>query len=297
MESKKVKALLTAIEQGSLTAAAQELGYTQSGLTHMMNSLEEELGLSLLVRSKAGVHLSPSGQELLDKMRDFLQASDELERSAEKLRERSISILRLGAYSSIARQWLPTILANFRTDSPDTDVSITMSTINGTYELVKNDMLDCAIVSYQPALCQGLTWVSLRNDALVAILPGDYDGEEFSFPVEKFADHDFLMPANGFDLDIMPALNAPGHKVMPRIRYTNLDDDIVASMVEHKLGVSILSELVMQGIRDKVCALPLDPPAYRQLGIIINERHRNDRNIRRFINCARETIMAMYNEK
>ena len=41
MDSKKVHALLLAIEKGSLTSAAAELGYTQSGLTHMMNALEE----------------------------------------------------------------------------------------------------------------------------------------------------------------------------------------------------------------------------------------------------------------
>ena len=61
MDSKKVSALLTAIDRGSLTAAAAELGYTQSGLTHMMNSLEDELGVSLLIRSKGGVRLSPTG--------------------------------------------------------------------------------------------------------------------------------------------------------------------------------------------------------------------------------------------
>ena len=52
MDSKKIYALLAAIDCGSLTAAAEKLGYTQSGLTHMMNSLEIELGLNLLVRSE-----------------------------------------------------------------------------------------------------------------------------------------------------------------------------------------------------------------------------------------------------
>ena len=51
-DSKKIYALLAAIDCGSLTAAAEKLGYTQSGLTHMMNSLENELGLNLLVRSE-----------------------------------------------------------------------------------------------------------------------------------------------------------------------------------------------------------------------------------------------------
>ena len=74
MDSKKVHALLLAIERGSLTSAAAELGYTQSGLTHMMNSLEQELGLNLLVRSKNGVRLSPAGLALKSKMRAFLDA-------------------------------------------------------------------------------------------------------------------------------------------------------------------------------------------------------------------------------
>ena len=75
MDSKKVSALLTAIDRGSLTAAAAELGYTQSGLTHMMNSLEDELGVSLLIRSKGGVRLSPTGQELLPKLKGFADAA------------------------------------------------------------------------------------------------------------------------------------------------------------------------------------------------------------------------------
>lgn len=297
MDSKKIKALLTAIECGSLTAAAMELGYTQSGLTHMMNSLETELGVNLLVRSKTGVHFSPAGHALAGDMRRFLESSDALEHSAARLREQSVSTLRLGAYSSIARHWLPSILASFRRECPETEVTMTVGTINGIYELVKNDELDCAIVSRQTAMCQGLSWVPLRDDALVAILPADYRSHSYSFPVEEFEGKDFLMPANGFEMDILPSLNAPGHKASPRIRYTNLDDDIVASMVEHGLGVSVLSELVMQGIRDRVCALPLEPPAYRQLGIIINERLQNDRNIRRFVRCARETIAQMYNER
>lgn len=38
MESKKLEALLMAVDLGSFTKAAEVMGYTQSGLTHMMNS-------------------------------------------------------------------------------------------------------------------------------------------------------------------------------------------------------------------------------------------------------------------
>ena len=87
MDTKKTKALLLALERGSLTAAAEELGYTQSGLTHMMNSLEDELGIRLLVRSKGGVKLSPAGEILLPRLRELTACAEELEREIEVLRE------------------------------------------------------------------------------------------------------------------------------------------------------------------------------------------------------------------
>lgn len=294
MDSKKVTALLTAIECGSLTAAAEKLGYTQSGLTHMMNALENELGLNLLVRSKSGVHLSPAGQELLPAMRDFSSASDALEQAAERMRQHSFTTLRLGAYTSVARQWLPAILAAYRDICPDTDVAISMGDSVGTYEAVRNDKLDCAVVSYQPHLCQGLSWTHLRDDELVAILPAGSVGDNGSYRVESFSGQSFLMPSSGFDLDIMPAFSVHGHKASPVIKNTNMDDPSIVSMVEHRLGVSILSKLVMQSISGNVSVMPLNPPAYRKLGIITNSRRFNEKNVRRFIRCAQSTLERMY---
>ena len=61
MDAKKLAALAAAVDQGSFTRAAEQLGYTQSGLTHMMNSLEREIGFSVLLRDRRGVRLTPAG--------------------------------------------------------------------------------------------------------------------------------------------------------------------------------------------------------------------------------------------
>ena len=210
MDSKKVHALLLAVERGSLTSAAAELGYTQSGLTHMMNALEEEVGLNLLVRSKNGVCLSPAGQALRPAMQAFLDASLDLEEEAAHLRQRSSSTLRLGSYSSIASTWLPAIVASFRKVDPNTDVIIDVGGIPDIYEKLKNDQLDCAFV-----------------------------------PISDFSEQEFLMPSDGFDIDILPLFSRHLGKELPRIRYTNLSDSAIVSMVEHNLGISLLSELIM----------------------------------------------------
>lgn len=62
MESKKLEALLMAVDLGSFTKAAEVMGYTQSGLTHMMNSLEREVGFTLLERGRGGVRLTRDGR-------------------------------------------------------------------------------------------------------------------------------------------------------------------------------------------------------------------------------------------
>lgn len=75
MESKKLEALLMAVDLGSFTKAAEVMGYTQSGLTHMMNSLEREVGFTLLERGRGGVRLTKDGERVAPAIREFLQAN------------------------------------------------------------------------------------------------------------------------------------------------------------------------------------------------------------------------------
>ena len=294
MDTKKMDAFLLAVERGSLTAAAEEMGYTQSGLTNMMNSLESELGLNLLVRSKSGVRLTPAGETLLPYMRSLQAENRRLHQAVDALQRRGTDTLRLGAYTSVARQWLPAVLAEFRKECPDTDVPMQVGGIPDIYDKLRGDELDCAIVSYNEAHCQGLHYVPLQDDPLVAILPGAYKPSAQAFPVAGFVGQEFLMPSAGFEADITPIFGQSVNKVAARVRYTNLDDAAIVSMVEHKLGVSILSELVVRDMPYNVRVLPLDPPACRHLGIAMAERRQNDRNIARFVHCARQVIQDMY---
>jgi DNA-binding transcriptional LysR family regulator len=102
------------------------------------------------------------------------------------------------------------------------------------------------------------------------------------------------MPSGGFDMDILPALNGGGHESGAILRYTNLDDAAILSMVSHDLGYSILSELVVQGAAENVRILRLSPPTFRELGIIISPDWETDANLKTFVTCARETVEKMY---
>ena len=78
--------------------------------------------------------------------------------------------------------------------------------------------------------------------------------------------------------------------VSPIIHHTNMDDASIVSMVEHGLGMSILSKLVMYDMKFNVRALPLNPRSFRSLGLICSERRAGDRNIRRLLGCINTVI-------
>ena len=65
MANQKYDAFLTVARLGSFKAAAEELGYTQAGISYLVNALEKELGLTLFLREYGGVHLTTEGREVL----------------------------------------------------------------------------------------------------------------------------------------------------------------------------------------------------------------------------------------
>ena len=290
MDARKWEALLVSAREGSFTRAAQELGVTQSGLTHMMNALEQEVGVPLLERGHYGTRLTEQGQALEEAARAFVEAGKVLEQQAENLRCREDRSIRVGAYSSMALHWLPSILQQFRQSCPDVRVDVEMGGIEELYGHVRSGEMDLAFVSRQDDLRS--EFYPLKEDVLVAILPPEeqYEGWE-KFPVTAFEDREFLMPSLGFTRDIMPMFRR--HQVRPRIRRTTVDDPVVISMVAHGLGVSIMTELIMTGRPKTVKVLPIDPRAFRELGIIVRSRKELKPAAQDLIRCARETVAAM----
>ena len=74
----KLRALMSAVENGSFKAAAESLGCTQSAVSHSLDTLERELGFPLLKRGRAGVTLTDEGERLLPAVRSFLGAAEQL---------------------------------------------------------------------------------------------------------------------------------------------------------------------------------------------------------------------------
>ena len=73
MDTKKYEVLEETVELSSLTKAAQELGLTQSGVSHMLAAIEAELQLPLLKRTRTGARLTPEGEQMMPYIHEIVR--------------------------------------------------------------------------------------------------------------------------------------------------------------------------------------------------------------------------------
>ena len=71
MNATKYQIFLKTVECGSFTKAAADLNFSQSGISHAISSLEEELGVTLLSRNRGGVTLTGDGRALLPQIQQL----------------------------------------------------------------------------------------------------------------------------------------------------------------------------------------------------------------------------------
>ena len=275
MDSKKFEILMTAVNLGSFSKAAEVVGYTQSGLTHLMNGLEREIGMKLIQRDHSGVTLTEAGQALLPAIREYLSATAKLENQ-------------IAAYASLAMHWMPEILYRFRRVCPDIDVDLRMVDHElEPFELLEEGRTDVIFAARQSHI--NCDWTPLYSDAMYAILPEDYPiGDRKTFPIEEFDGKEFLMPYGRFDIDVNAALSPKG--VKPIIRPCYVDDETVIRMVSKGLGITMMTEIMMRGRTHGVKTLPVSPQAGRELGMGMHLQKNTPAEILRLRDCVLEFI-------
>ena len=288
MDSKKLEILMTAADLGSFSKASEVVGYTQSGLTHMMDALEREIGFPLLQRNHSGIQLTQQGMQLMPAIREFLQANANLENQIREIARQKEEVIRIAAYASIAMYWMPEILYRFRRLCPEVRVDLRMvDHALEPFELLERGQTDVIFASRQNySSCE---WIPLYHEKMYAILPKDYplNGRE-EFPLEEFAGKEFLMPYGRFDMDVRAALEPVGVKLDAKL--SKVDDETVIRMVGRGLGVSMMTELMIRGRTDDVICVPVVPAAIRELGMGTHIRKKETESVRKLKSCILQFI-------
>ena len=264
MNIKKYEAFVRAVELGSLSKASEELEYTQSGISHMMQSLEDEVGFPLMIRTSSGIFPNSEGEMLLPIIRQLLNTNESLEQSIAKIKGADTGHIRIASFSSMAIYWLPNIISAFQKDYPNVEIQIIEGGADRIDAMMDNHEADMCL--YTGGENRPFDWLPLCRDELLALLPPGHPlTERDAVPIEAFQNEQFIMPLAGYDYEVHHVLDRLEH--YPHIRFSACNDYAIISLVTAGLGVSILPELLLRNYQNDAVAMPLDPPQYRILGM------------------------------
>lgn len=264
MNIKKYEAFVRAVELGSLSKASEELGYTQSGISHMMQSLEDEVGFPLMIRTSSGIIPNSEGEMLLPIIRQLLNTNESLEQNIAKIKGADIGHIRIASFSSVAIYWLPNIISAFQKDYPNVEIQIIEGGADRIDAMMDNHEADMCL--YTGGENRPFDWLPLCRDEMLALLPPGHPlTERDAVPIEAFENEQFIMPLAGYDYEVHHVLDRLEH--YPHIRFSACNDYAIISLVTAGLGVSILPELLLRNYRNDAVAMPMDPPQYRILGM------------------------------
>jgi len=286
---KMIKVFLTSIDCGSFTRAGEILGYTQSNLTQMMKSFEDELGIPLLIKTKKGVEPTTEAKQLLPSMRAMVAQEERFLQEADEIRGIRRGSIHIGSYVSTSSTWLPQVIEHYQNEYPEVEFNIVES---GQEEMLRGLLagdLDLALMSEPETKIGSIDFIPVLEDPMVVVFPHDHDLADYDYvPLDKLQYYPLIMTYREYDTDANKILLDAG--LDASVKYRSKDDFAVLSMVQHGLGISILPELTLERFPGSYDYRMLDPESYRSLGIGIRSIKEAGPLARSVINYIKENI-------
>lgn len=287
METDKLKALLETVRMKSIRKAADALGYTQPGLTYLLNTLEKEFGITLLTRSNTGVSFSSNGKELEPYIHAFLNAEHDLRGKISALSSQELGTLRIGSFPSVAGSVLPDIIKDFLAQNPGVSVEVK----TGVMEILKwleDGTIHLGLV--EDGMNLGLDWIPLWTDEIGAVVPVSPEfPPNTSVPIERMLEGPLLL--HSMDSK-SPFVNLIQEKaIKKKIHLATSEGFAIIHAVSKGLGISFLPKFYTHQCPASVQILSIDPPVFRQGGIVTNmsklpNRSKTYNMINKFIESA-----------
>ncbi len=291
MDNRKYEALIHIAETGSITQTAALMGYTQSGITQMIRSMEQELGVQLLVRSNKGVRLTPSGSALLPYMRGEHRYEEHIRQECDRMRGKRTGSVTVGCLSSVSTGWMPTILEEFSKECPDIRVHMVEGEAPELGQMLQEGRIDLSITEIS-ADEDEFTHILLKDEIFAVLPKGHPLTREPKISITRLAEYPFISfyTGTGASSERGWPETVAGKRNKFNVMYICHNDITAIEMVKHNLGVTLAGDLMIRNYPNDIAIVPLDPPKFRTLGLCTRQKETLLPATEAFIGCAKSIL-------
>ncbi|MBR0164973.1 MAG: LysR family transcriptional regulator [Lachnospiraceae bacterium] len=262
MDTHKLKVLLAAVDSGSLNKAAERLGYTQPAIVHAINSLEKELGVKIIERSHKGVALTTEGAQLYPDILKMVALDDDIAVRAAAINKAARQYLLIEALPSVARHILSKPISIFQKNYPEATIDLQL--VNGPVRPFSSSN-DVDLVLTDIRFCENVPHRVIMSDPMMAVVPSAWDiAAAQNVSVEDLCNYKILFPP---DTAMSSALLFLKERAPDQMTISTIGSDILISLVEQEVGVTVISHLSTEHLPASVRCVPIRPELSRSLCI------------------------------
>ena len=257
----KIEVLIRAIKLGSLSKAANEFLYTPSAVSHILDAIENEVGVKFIKRTYAGIQVEPGCEEIVENLKKIVELKKKTKQIAVDIHKRNKS-LTIATYASLSKQILPKVIKGFNKCFPDVHINILVEEdMKKVYKSEKADILFGEEIEGE-----NICWETLFSDPYIAIFPKQHRFSDECIKREELYKQTFIKANDGKISNYIDE-----SKFFDIVHINSHDDSSVIHMVKEEVGIAILPMLSVYDEQNITC-VKLAPSLERMLGLTYEKR-------------------------
>jgi DNA-binding transcriptional LysR family regulator len=239
MELFQLRSFLKAAQEGSITRAAERLFLTQPAVTQHIQSLEKELGASLLDRTGRGVQLTEAGHALADYARKSIAILDECKQVIADLGSCKAGTLIIGAGVTTSIFRLPKWLGIFRKTYPDVEMIVRTGRSREVAAMALNREIDLGFVTSSVEHTD-LRIIGLYDESIQLVVSPAWSDRKDPITAHGLSKAPLILfPKNSGFRDYLDKVFSDSG-ITPKIKMETDSLEAIKSFVASGLGVSFL---------------------------------------------------------
>ena len=253
LDVRRLRVLREVARQGSFSAAADALSYTQSAISQQIAALERETGATLLQRRAGGVRLTDAGRALVTRADAILAQLADAERELAAIAGLRGGRVRLASFPSAGATLVTEAVSRFQRKHPEVELSLSEGEPDVTVPALKRGDFDLAVVfDYEHRrapniLGEDLDCIHLLDDPMRVVLPSDHPlTRRKTIRLDELAEEAWVGGCVGGVCNAMVVDWCADAGFEPNIAFESDDHNVLIGLVAAGVGITLLPQLALR---------------------------------------------------
>ncbi|MBI6907220.1 LysR family transcriptional regulator [Pseudomonas palleroniana] len=260
--------LVAVADHGSITAAAEYVGMTQSAASQAMAGMEATLGAQLFTREPRKTLPTALGLSVIEQARVMMGALQAIRSTVDEARPMLRGALRIASFPIVLQTFLNPLLQRFKQLYPGIEVTTLEVTDDEVNTLLDAGLIDLGVV-LNPKPERKAT--VLGRDHWIAVVPARHALAQRPagavVTLEELLEQPFVLATGGCTVNA-GSLSAEAGLALRDARVEVREWSSAFSLVREGIGVTLVPEMTLPAQRQGLRVMPLNAPVQREFCLV-----------------------------